>query len=241
MLLPARAELLKLTSGRAMIGALAGGVFMCAITGYGYYSEGVADPGAMASGSVTGDVIRAWMMMLLFSAIAGALVVTRDFAHGTISRSVLAYGGRDEVFLAKILSTFLISLVFAAVAMIGAAVTVFATMDDPVWTADCTATLIGVGTCVVLAGFWGLGIGWLVRNQTLAVLAVVILIVGLEPAIQRLAPEVSQFLFSIALSSVYRDPKPHLLPVGLALLVSLVWIAALGAAGRVRLARRDVG
>lgn len=67
------------------------------------------------------------------------------------------------------------------------------------------------------------------------------MVVGVEPAIQRLVPDVAQFLFTIALSSVYRDGKPDLLPVGAALGVCAVWIAGLGLAARTSFFRRDVG
>ncbi|MFE7898301.1 ABC transporter permease [Streptomyces sp. NPDC057424] len=238
-----QSELLKAGSGRATLGALVGGFLWCALTGYGYYSEGRTDVAAVASGAVTDDIVRAWMMMLLFSAITCALVVTRDFANGTAARSVLAYGGRTEVFRAKLAAGMLLSLGFALTAMGGAAVNVLLASSggtDLAWTAETTKTLLGVGGCVLLAGPWGLMAGWIVRKQTLTVLAIVVLVVGVEPGVQRLVPEAAQFLFSIALSSIYRDHKPDLLPLGAAIGVSLLWIALFGVVARLRFLRKDV-
>ncbi|HEY8979827.1 MAG TPA: ABC transporter permease [Streptomyces sp.] len=238
-----QAELLKAGSGRAMLGALVGGFLWCALTGYGYYTEGRADAAAVASGAVTDDIVRAWMMMLLFSAISCALVVTRDFAQGTAARTVLLYGGRAEVFRAKLAAALLISTGFALTATAGAAVNVLLASSggtDLAWTAETTKTLLGVGGCVLLAGPWGLMAGWIVRKQTLTVLAIVILVVGVEPAVQRLVPEAAQFLFTIALSSVYRDHRPDLLPVGAAVGVCLLWIVLFGVIARTRFLRKDV-
>ncbi|WP_263168400.1 ABC transporter permease [Streptomyces sp. SCSIO ZS0520] len=240
-----RAELMKTGTGRATLGSLLGGALWCALTGYGYYAQGRDDAAALASGAVTGDIIRGWMMMLLFSAITCALIVTRDVSGGTLARAVLSYGGRGRVFLAKLLAALATSALFAVVAVGGAlanwALAARSTETDLVWNAESTKTLLGVAACVLLSGVWGLMTGWLVRNQTLAVLSVLVLMVGIEPAVQRFAPEAAQFLFTIALSSLYRDPKPDLLPVAAAALVSVVWVAALTAAARVSLLRRDIG
>lgn len=241
----ARAELLKITTGRALLGTLVGGVLWCALTGYGYYTQGTENPAAMASGEVSADIVRAWMMMLLFSAIMCALVVTRDVSDGTLARSVLSYGGKGPVFLAKLLAALCTSALFALVAVGGAGVNYLVAAGSAetelLWTSESTKTLLGVFACIVLAGVWGLMAGWLVRNQTLAVLAIVVLVVGVEPAVQSFLPKVAQYLFTIALSSLYRDPKPDLLPLGVAFAVALLWIAVFAVAARVSLRRRDVG
>ncbi|MFD4633550.1 ABC transporter permease [Streptomyces sp. NPDC058284] len=238
-----QAELLKAGSGRAMLGTLVGGVLWCALTGYGQYTLGRTDTNAVASGAVTDDIVRAWMMLLLFSAIACALVITRDFAHGTAARSVLLYGNRSAVFRAKLAAGTLISVGIALTAMAGALVNVLLASSgstDLPWTAESTKTLLGVGGCVALAGPWGLMIAWIIRKQTLTVLALVVLVVGVEPAAQRLVPEAARFLFTIALSSVYRDHKPDLLPLSAALGVCLLWVALLGLVARTRFLHKDV-
>lgn len=240
-----RAELLKITTGRALLGTLIGGVLWSALTGYGYYTQGIENLAAMTPGEISADVVRAWMMMLLFSAITCALIVTRDVSDGTLSRSVLSYGGKSPVFLAKLLAALCVSTLFALTAVAGAAANyalVAGSSDTALpWGQENTKILLGVFACVVLAGAWGLMAGWLVRNQTLAVLAIVVLVVGIEPAVQSFLPKAAQFLFTIALSSIYRDPKPDLLSIGAAFAVALLWVAILALAARVALRRRDVG
>ncbi|NGO46562.1 hypothetical protein [Streptomyces ureilyticus] len=240
-----RAELTKVTTGRALIGSLAGGALWCALTGYGYYTQGRDNAAAMASGAVTGDIIRGWMMLLLFSAISCALIVTREVSGQTLARTVLSYGGRGQVFLTKLVAAVCTSALFAVVAAGGAlanyALAARSSEQDLVWNGECTKTLLGTVVCVMLSGMFGLMVGWLVRNQTLAVITVLVLMLGIEPAVQRLVPEVAQFLFTIALSSLYRDPKPDLLPIWAAFAVSLLWIVLLAVAARTNLRRRDIG
>ncbi|MEV6172907.1 ABC transporter permease [Streptomyces sp. NPDC051954] len=240
-----RAELTKVTTGRALIGSLAGGASWCALTGYGYYTQGRDNAAAMASGAVTGDIIRGWMMLMLFSAITCALIVTREVSGRTLARTVLSYGGRGQVFLAKLVAAVCTSALFAVVAAGGAlanhALAARSGEQDLVWNGECTKTLLGVVVCVLLSGVFGLTVGWLVRHQTLAVLAVLVLMLGIEPAVQRLVPEVAQYLFTIALSSLYRDPKPDLLPIWAAFAVSVLWVVVLAVAARTDLRRRDIG
>ncbi|MFE5546776.1 hypothetical protein ACFQ71_23505 [Streptomyces sp. NPDC056534] len=238
-----RAEIRKASCGKATGGLLLGGAVWCVLAGIGFYQKGSADPAALASGEVTSSMVRAWMLMLLFSAIASALVVTRDFSQGTVLRAVMAYGNRNRVFAAKIAAVGLISTAFGAVASAGAWLQVSLTKGpdggDLIWTSESTHSLIGVGACAVIAGLWGVLIGWLVRKQALAVIVILSVVFALDPIVQTLLPDVGQYLFTMALGSVYGEPKP-LLPLIPALGVLALWLALLFVCARISLTRRDL-
>ena len=238
-----RSEIDKMLTGRVLPVLLATGALLCGVSAFGYLSIGERAAGWDGAG-VTDNIVRSWMMMTLFSALAGAMAVTREFAGGSMAGSVLAAGGRAAVLRAKLAATVVVGAGFAVLTMLAAvvsAVSMTGLRGHPVvWTQDITRTLVGVGACVILAALWGQAIGWLVRHQTAAVLVVVVLVVGLEPAVQRLAPAASGYLFTIALSSIYRDPRPDLLPVGVAVLVAVGWILVLGLAGRRSFERREL-
>ena len=108
------------------------------------------------------------------------------------------------------------------------------------WTQEATWTLLGVVASIVLATLWGQALGWIIRTQTAAVLVVVLLVAVLEPAVQHLAPSASKFLFTVALSSLYRDNKPELLDVWPATVVALAWLVALTLGAHHALRARDV-
>ena len=239
-----RSEIGKLLTGRAVPVLLLIGLMLCGLGALSTASLGESAAGGWDGARVTDAVVRSWMMMLLFSALAGALAVTREFATDSMARTVLLAGGRAAVVRAKAVAAVVVGAGFAVLTMALAAGSALALTGGRghgvVWTRACTQTLLGVGACVVLAAVWGLGIGLLVRAQAAAVLVVVVLVVGLEPAVQRLAPTASAYLFTISLSSLYRDGKPELLPVAAAALVALAWIAGLGAAGLRSFRHRDL-
>jgi hypothetical protein len=223
---------------------LAAGALLCGAGAVGYLSLGEQAAAGWDGAAVTDDIVRSWMMMTLFSSLAGAMAVTREFSTDTMARSVLAAGGRRALLRAKLVAILVVGAGFAVLTVLVAAVSAAGLVGmhghPVVWTADITRTLLGVGACVLLSALWGQAIGWLVRHQTAAALVIVIVTVGLEPALARLVPSASAYLFTIALSSIYRDGKPYLLPVGAATLVAVAWILVLGLAARRSFERREL-
>lgn len=238
-------ELRKIVIGRATLLTLFVGVVLCLLGAYGsVVSAEQGAPADLHDGTVTASMVQAWMMMLLFAAIVGALGVTREIGALTLGRTVLAFGGRTQAFVAKATAALLTGLATGILtAALSAATTVLLLRTVGVelrWTEQATWTLVGVAASVLLATLWGHVLGWLIRAQTVTVLAIVLLVVVLEPAIQRLVPDAARYLFTIALSSIYRDDKPELLAVWPATAVALAWVAALAVAAHHMLRRRDL-
>lgn len=239
-----RCELRKLSTGKALIAVVLTGLFLTSVTAYGYMSEGLALEPVAPPAQITQDVVRSWFIMLLFSALVGALCITREYSAAILPRSVLLAGGRLRLFQHKLAATAVVGLGLAlstmALAAVSALVCAAGGGYDLAWTAETTKILLGVGFCVLSSAFWGLGLGLLLRNQTATILVVLVLTLVLEPAVQRLVPTVSRFLFTISLSSIYRDQKPDLLPVGWAVVVSLVWVAAAALLGLRSIRSQDI-
>lgn len=237
-------ELLKLRTGRTWWLLLLGGVAMCAVTSIGFAGEAGAATVTGGPSAHTAAVARTWMMLLLFAALLGASVVTREYAAGTLARTVLTTGSRGRVFLAKLVIGTGAGLAFGLVGAIGAVVSPAAVMHDPrypvEWSAEATWTTVGIVASCVLAAAWGVAVGWIVRSATGAALAVVVVVLLVDPGLQRLVPQAASYLFTIALSSIYLDDKPSLLGVPAAVAVALCWIAGLTSWGLWSWRHRDL-
>ena len=238
-------ELRKFVVGRATAITLLAGAAMCLLGSYGsLITAQEADLKGLADGGLTASMVQAWMMMLLFTAILGVLSVTREVSAQTLGRTVLAFGGRTSVFVAKAAAGLVMGLLVGGATAAAATATTAGLLRrggyELMWTQEATWTLLGVVASIVLATLWGQALGWIIRAQTAAVLVVVLLVVVLEPAVQHLAPGASKFLFTIALSSLYGDKKPELLDVWPATIVALAWVGTLALGAHHTLRARDV-
>ncbi|BFO21399.1 hypothetical protein SHKM778_77870 [Streptomyces sp. KM77-8] len=99
---------------------------------------------------------------------------------------------------------------------------------------------MGVFTVTLLAAPWGVLLGWIIRHQVVLVAVLLGQALLIDESLLRLVPSVGRFMLTIAMSSVYRDGKPELLSVPVALLVIAVWLAVAGVVARRVVLRRDV-
>ncbi|KUN84426.1 ABC transporter permease [Streptomyces griseoruber] len=240
-----RGEWLKAWSGKAWIVLLVCGTYMSLMTSFGYGSEGdkALDQGSGDLAAVTDDVVRAWMMTFLFASLYGAIVVTREYGSGSISRSVLVMG-RARLFGAKLAVGALMGALSGVVAVVFSVLSAWGVLTvygrDFAWTKETTLIAVGLFACNVLAAPWGVFIGWIIRHQIASVVTVMALTLLVDPGLQRLAPKAASYLFTIALSSVYRDVGHTLLSPQTALLVIAGWLAAAGCAAYRLLRVRDL-
>ncbi|MFB7741219.1 ABC transporter permease [Streptomyces sp. NPDC056132] len=240
-------EWAKAWSGKAWWLPAAFGILMSFMASLGYATQGresIAQSRTDA-GAVTADVVQAWMMMLLFASLYGAVSVAREYATGTIARSVLLSGSRTRLFSAKLIVTTAMGALYGVLAVGLAVASGWGLMaagagHRPVWTRETWLILLGVFVCTTLSAPWGLFIGWIVRNQMAAVGTLMGFTLLLDPGLQALFPQGAKYLMTIAMSSVYRDGKPELLSEPLALLVIAGWLAAAAFLARKLLTSRDV-
>lgn len=237
-----RGELIKAARSVSLVLLAWFAVVMSGVTAYGYAVIGAdadQDPAV-----VVDDIVRAWMMVFLFSGIFAAMQVGREFDSRVINRTVLLAGTRRRVLASKLLVAAFFGACFAVLAgVLAAASAVVLPLvlgQEPAWSAEATWTLVGVMACCVLAALWGAGIALTVRHQIVSILVVVGFTLLVDPGLQRIWPEASNALFTIALSSIYLDPKPELLAVPAASLVAILWIVVPIAFGSWRFLRKDL-
>lgn len=241
------AEWTKATTGRVLPGLALGAALLSSTTAYGYAA--MADPDVEPKSpidlaSITGEVVRSWMMVFLFAAIFGAVFVTREYSARTIGRSVLLSAGRGRLLTAKVTVATTVGVLFGLLAvvlgLISAPILLNLVGAHSEFTRDAWLTAAGVFVCCVAASAWGALLGWIIRNQAAAITTVIVLTLLVDPAVQQVVPEASSYLLTIALSALYRDGKPELLDIPWALLVVLGWLAAAFLLARWRLLTHDV-
>lgn len=185
----------------------------------------------------------------LFSALLGALSITREIRHGTIRPTLLVTPNRTKVIAAKLISAALVGVLVGALAegLVTALVSLgldVRGVHNTLSGADI-AQLIGGGA--VAAALWaalGTGIGALVRNQVGAIagLCVWLLLVesvlnGNVPSAAKYAPGASAGALAGAIQNL--SPDGLLGPALGALLLAAYAIAA-ATAGLVATERRDI-
>src|SRR4051794_7251899 len=120
-----------------------------------------------------------------FALLLGALAVTTEFRHGTITPSLLVVPDRRRLMLAKLAAAVLTGLVlgFVANGLIIGIVSVFESARDFSVTGDKLGMLVGGTLTTALYAALGVGIGALVRNQVGAIVGSLVYIFVLEPLI----------------------------------------------------------
>lgn len=181
----------------------------------------------------------------LFILLLGAIGITGEWRHRTITSSLLAAPDRMRFLVAKVIAYAAAGVVLAAVVTgVVAVVTtgILSSRDLP--TADLADVLDALWRNVVLAalgGAFGVAFGSIIRNQAGALVALVVLSFFVEPVVMSLEPDVGKYLpVNGAPNAVSAVGDDDLLSPGAGVLVELVWIAALAAIGGMLLRRRDL-
>jgi hypothetical protein len=188
----------------------------------------------------------------LFILVLAIVGITGEWRHRTIAGALLAAPGRVRFLAAKTLAfavaglalSVCVSLVIAVVASV-----LLAMRDVPLpgmW--DLTVQIGRNATIAALLGALGVAVGALVRQPVVAIVGALVASFVIEPALLALAPAVARFGPFISLPSTIQGVPPEelgmkgveALPVGLAVLLMLAWIAAFWAAGAALLERRDI-
>jgi ABC-2 type transport system permease protein len=174
----------------------------------------------------------------------GVTVTAGEYRHGTITSTFLAAPRRERVLLAKLVTALLLGFAFAVAAVVvnvlvgwvalevkGADVSPF---DDAV-TEVLGATLIG---CALWSAL-GAALGAVTRNQVTAIVAAIVWFVIAEPLVGTLLDRQADYLPGAALGAIFEGDEGLSRTGGV--LVSLAWIAVVGAVGAVLVVRDDVG
>jgi hypothetical protein len=230
-----KAELLKLRTTRtfvAIVGSAGALSLILVVLGAALGKE--TDPHAL----FTNTAITYIIVML------GAIAMTGEWRHRTITGSVLAAPNRVRMLAAKTVSYAVAGVTLSILVTVPTIIVgelVLAGRGDATLGAGGIADVLWRNLAVAaLLGPLGVCIGALVRNQIVTVVGLVIVAAALEPAVFSGVPEVGRFLpLSGAPGGVLGGTDGTLSP-GPALAVLIAWGLAAFAAAAVNLRRRDL-
>lgn len=207
---------------------------------------------ATTGSAVTGDDARSKLLAGDLSGIVilllGVIGMSGEWRHRTITGTVLASPNRARLLAAKVLSHSIAGVVLSltvTTATIAAGTLIMSGRGEATLQAAELADLLWRSlTVAAVLGALGVCVGALVRNQTVAVVAVIVIAAVLEVALMNNLPEVERFgPFNGAPSGILGGvgvPNNEVLSLGVAVAVSIGWVAAAFTAAATLLRRRDL-
>lgn len=243
MIAHVRAELLKVRSTRTTLGLVAGMITLTLLIVV--LSGLLTDADALSSERNQLNLFSTAGIALIFSGLAGVLLITSEYRHGTIRPTFLFTPRRSRVLAAKLTAGLLTGLVFGATGValalgIGSLILAARGIPSALGTGQILLLAGGGLAGIGLRGAFGVGLGALVRNQVGAVIGLLAwdfvvnaLLFGLVPSVGRLMP-------TTAADALMGLKTAHLLAPAAGGVVLLAWTLVLALAGLVVTLRRDV-
>lgn len=240
-----QAELVKLRTTRTFV------VFVILAVGISVVLAGlVAALTEPTADSVVVDVFSSDVSSL-FVLILAIIGITGEWRHRTITSALLAAPDRPRFLAAKTLAYAVAGLVLSLAVALGITVVGFAVLlvrDLPTPDVADLAELYGRNALMaMLLAALGVGIGAVVPNQPVAIVAVFVVAFVVEPALLALVPDAGHFgpltVLPTAVTGAGDEAgfdDADLIPPGFAVLAMLAWIGVWYAAGAALLRFRDV-
>ena len=196
-----------------------------------------------AANAVYGQALSAY----IFALVAGIMMITGEFRHGTASTTFMIQPRRRVVVAAKLLASLLLGFAFAvagAVVTLATGLPVLALRGyaSLIPASDVAMALLGGMLAVTLYGAMGVGIGSLVRNQVAAIVGSLVLFLLVGDLLAGLVPEVGRWLPNGAASAMARlgSLQGQLLEPWAGAVVFVAWAVGLAVVGSLTTMRRDV-
>jgi ABC-2 type transport system permease protein len=240
------AELIKLRTTRTFY-ALAGvaiGLSMLITVLIAWRTEPTQD--SVLTDVFTNDTSSLFIMIL---AVVG---ITGEWRHRTITSSLLAAPDRLKFLAAKTVAFAAAGVALSIAISLMTGISGYAILEARDLPTPPVSEVVdqGLRNALVasLLGAFGLVVGSLVRNQPIAIVGILILLLIIEPTLAFLAPDTAPFLPTSGLPTAIQELDPEdtglgdvdlLSPIA-AIGVLLAWIGALFAAGAALLIARDV-
>ena len=240
-----RAELLKATTTRLLLwfglGLLAFLVLVLSI------HIGSHDPGSLREPSTQRSTFAFAGIASIVAVLIGSLLVTAEYAHGTINQSFLAVPVRARLLAAKLAAGIVVVFVLAALADLATLVL------SELWYRGRGASLhlgsytlapfLGAVGASILAGGIGVGLGALIRRQT-GTIVVILLWLLIGEGVISAAGDSARFAPGHVLGAVVAAHRisnaGDMLAVWPAVVVGLVYVAIFCGLGFLAVAGSDV-
>jgi ABC-2 type transport system permease protein len=238
-----RAELLKIRSTRTTLGLVAGMIALIVLfalltgllTKAPHLVTAEDQRGLLNVGSIAG----------LFSALAGVMLITSEYRHGTIRPTFLFDPRRSHLLAAKAIASLLAGVAFGVVGEalgFGLGYLSLTARGIPLTlTASQAALLVGGGlAAVALWAIIGAAVGAIVRNQVGTIISLLAWGLIIDNLLFAFVPSVGRYSPNRAENALEGLTTRHLLPAAAGAAVLLAWAGALTIAGIAATTRRDV-
>ena len=173
MIAQTRAELLKIRSTRTTIGLILGMIALILL--FTLLTGLLSHPSGLASKEDQRSFLSLASLAGVFSALAGALLVTSEYRYGTIRPTVLFNPARSRVLSAKVIAGALAGIAFGVIGeaigwAIGYAILEGRGITVALNSSDIVLLRLGGLAGVALWGAIGPGLGAIIHNQVGAVI-----------------------------------------------------------------------
>jgi ABC-2 type transport system permease protein len=243
MIAQTRAELLKIRSTRTTIGLILGMIVLTLL--FTLLTGLLSHPSGLASSEDQRSFLSLGSLAGVFSALAGALLVTSEYRYSTIRPTVLFNPLRSHVLTAKVIAGALAGLAFGVIGeTIGWAIG-YAILDGrgitvAINSSDIVLLALGGLAGVAVWGAIGAGLGAIIHNQVGAVITLLAWGFVVNSLLFGLAPSVGRFMPTRAADAMMGLKVQHLLSPGAGAIILIAWAAALAAVGIALTTRRDI-
>ena len=243
MIAQTRAELLKIRSTRTTIGLILGMIALILL--FTLLTGLLSHPNGLASKEDQRSFLSLGSLAGVFSALAGALLVTSEYRYGTIRPTVLFNPARSRVLSAKAIAGALAGIAFGVIGeaigwAIGNAILDGRGITIVLSNGDVLLLVLGGLAGVALWGAIGAGLGAIIHNQIGAVITLLAWGLVVDNLLFGLAPSVGRFMPTRASDATMGLKVHHLLSPGAGAVILIAWAAALAAVGIALTARRDI-
>ncbi len=243
MIAQTKAELLKIRTTRTTIGIVLGMVALVLL--FSLLSGLLTKAPSLTSTEDQRGLLSVGSLAGVFSALAGVMLVTSEYRHGTIRPTFLFNPRRSRVIGAKLAAGLLAGLTFGIVGeglgfaigyacLAGRGITYVLNADQTM--------LLALGTLagVALWGALGVGLGTIARNQVGAIIGLLAWGFVAENLLFAFVPSVGRFAPAHASDALIGLTTNHLLPAAAGGAILLAWTIAFALAGTALVAHRDV-
>lgn len=243
-----RAELLKLWTTRMFWGfVVATLAFVPVSIALAVHTAGQAGSPSLDSSEGLRNVIAAASSGAGLLLVLGILVAAGEFRHNTATSTFLITPDRKQVVAAKLAAASVVGVGIAAVAsLLTLAIALpwlqAKDIEVSILSGDVGFVLLGALAATVLYAVVGIGVGALVRNQTVAVTVALGWSLMLETFLVGFAPEIGRWLPGGAAGALTEvaTPEGGLLPMWAGAILLAGYGLAFAAAGTRFVLRRDI-
>jgi ABC-2 type transport system permease protein len=238
-----KAELLKIRTTRTTLGIVLGMVALVIL--FSLLSGLLTKAPSLTSTEDQRGLLSVGSLAGVFSALAGVMLVTSEYRHGTIRPTFLFTPRRSRVVDAKLAAGLLAGIVFGIVGeglgfAIGYACLAGRGIDYALNADQTTLLVLGTLAGIALWGALGVGIGAIARNQVGAIIGLLAWGFVAENLLFAFVPSVGRFMPAHAGDAFIGLTTKHLLPAAAGGAVLLAWTIAFALAATALAARRDV-